>query len=247
MLTPSVRVQLLELLRALAGRAMTVDEFRRVFQPRAGDVGSALEALEALEAEGLVRVVLRDRGAVYAATPAGRSALESRGVSVAGTDAMVAIMFTDVVSSTELIESLGEAEAHAARRRHFALLRESVARHRGHEVKSLGDGLMVVFDRPVDALVCAQAMQRVVASDRDGLRLRVGIGAGSPLREGDDYFGTPVVIAKRLCDAARAGEILISDRLRELAGASARGGLRSRGSMALKGLGQPVAASAVVV
>jgi class 3 adenylate cyclase len=183
-----------------------------------------------------------DRGeVVYRATVAGLSVLEARG-RYSGT---VAVLFTDLVESTRLIESLGEAAAHRLRQRHFSLLREAIAAQGGREVKSLGDGLMVVFGDARGAVRCAEAMQRAVACDRDGLGLRVGIDAGEPLREGDDFFGTPVVVAQRLCDAARGGQIVISERVRELLDERTGGEHEPLGALSLKGLGEPVAASAL--
>jgi class 3 adenylate cyclase len=237
-------VLLLELLKALAGRSMTLEELSYSSGGRAESVAAAVEALEA---EGLVSVTVRERGVVYGATPAGLEALAAHGYRGATDDGSVAVMFTDLVSSSLLIESLGEQRAHLVRRRHFALLRESIAAHRGHEVKSLGDGLMVVFDEPVRALLCAKALQRAMARERGGLQLRVGLDVGEPVRDGDDYFGVPVIVARRLCDAAVGGEILISGRLHELVGQPVGDGLQPRGSLALKGVSRPVAASAVVV
>ena len=199
-------------------------------------------ALEALQGEGLAAVRLTERGAVYEATPRGLAALAARGVEVTFNDGPVAIMFTDLVSSSALIETLGEQRAHAVLRRHFALLRESIAGHGGHEVKSLGDGLMVVFDHPAAAWSCARAMQKAVARDRDGLGLRIGIDVGEPLREGNDYFGRPVIAAKRWCDEAAAGEILVSDRI----GIDGAENDRPR-SVSLRGLSRSIVASVLAV
>ena len=78
----------------------------------------------------------------------------------------------------------------------------------GQEVKNLGDGLMVAFPSVVEAVGCAIAIQQAVhrhnarqADDR--LQVRVGLHVGEPIRDEGDYFGTPVVVAKRLCDARR--------------------------------------------
>src|SRR5207245_470522 len=106
---------------------------------------------------------------------------------------------------------------------HFSLLRAAVVEAGGEEVKSLGDGLMVSFASPVDALSCAVAMQRAIAGhNRDrpdqGLEVRIGVHAGEPVREEDDLFGTAVVVAKRLCDRAEGGQILASELLAGLVG-----------------------------
>src|ERR1700682_5996338 len=127
-------------------------------------------AVEALAAEALIE---RRRG-VYRATPAGRRALEDRGRGLLPAGE-VAVLFTDMEGSTRLIERFGEAEAYALLQRHFALLRAAVMEHHGHEVKSLGDGLMVVFAEAPDAVGCAAAMQAAVSRSDEALGLRIGI------------------------------------------------------------------------
>ena len=133
-----------------------------------------------------------------------------------------AVLFTDIVGSTEMIDELGEDEAHDRRLRHFRLLRAAMVTRGGREVKSLGDGLMVMFADPAAAIDCAIAMQRAVAADADGLGLRVGIHAGELLRDDDDYFGGTVIVASRLCAQAQAGQTIVSD------GRSSRRGRRFR-------------------
>jgi class 3 adenylate cyclase len=159
----------------------------------------------------------------------------------------VTLLFTDLVASTELIERVGDDEAAELRRAHFRLLRDVVAARGGREVKSLGDGLMVVFGSAVDAVGAAVAMQQAVLRhnrrhpDRQ-LGVRIGLHAGEPIRDEDDYFGIPVVIARRLCDQAEAGQILTSDLVHALVGS--RGGHRFHavGAVTLKGIVAPVAA-----
>ena len=152
----------------------------------------------------------------------------------------VTLLFTDLVGSTELLGRLGEDGAAGLRRRHFGALREAVARAGGREVKSLGDGLMVVFESATAAVRCAQAMQQQAASSGDEIGLRVGLHAGEPSEEEDDYFGTPVVVARRLCDRAGGGEIWASDLVRGLIGPRAKDAFEPLGPVALKGLAEPV-------
>jgi class 3 adenylate cyclase len=194
-------------------------------------------AVAALEGEALIE----RRDDVYRATPAGVSALQGRGRDPLPTGE-VAILFTDVEGSTGLIERSGEAEAHALLRHHFALLRTAVAEHRGHEVKSLGDGLMVVFAAVADAVACAAQMQAAVSREEQALGLRIGIHVGKPVRERNDYFGTVVIIARRLCDTARPGQTLVSEPASQLV---AEHGFESIGGLALKGLSKRVRASAL--
>jgi class 3 adenylate cyclase len=194
-------------------------------------------AVGALEAESLIE---RRRG-VYRATAAGLTALEDRGRGPLPAGE-VAVLFTDMEGSTRLIERFGEAEAHALLRRHFALLRAALAEHHGHEVKSLGDGLMVVFAAVADAVECAADMQAAVSREREALGLRIGIHAGEPTRDGDDYFGTPVIIARRLCDTAGPGQTLVSESVSQLV---AEREFESLGDLVLKGLSKRVRASAL--
>ena len=162
-----------------------------------------------------------------------------RAVAAGGT---VTLLFTDLVGSTDLIERLGDDAAERLSRRHFETLRSAVAEAGGREVKSLGDGLMVTFPSALAALSAATAMQQAEAAAAEPLGLRVGVHAGEPVVDDDDFFGQAVVVAKRLCDAADGGEIRVSGLVRDLIGT--RGGLRFRdlGAQSLKGIADPVRA-----
>jgi len=158
---------------------------------------------------------------------------------------VVTFLFTDLVGSTELLDSLGEDAAEDLRRTYFSLLRQAVADAGGEEVKNLGDGLMMVFSSPLAALRCSVAIQEAIAEHnrstvQHGLRVRVGLHAGEPVRAENDFFGTAVVVAKRLCDRAEGGQILASGLVADLVGS--RGGYRfaSLGPLTLKGLASPV-------
>lgn len=186
--------------------------------------------------EGLVSVANGPRERQFRITQSGLATLERYGRFPAG----AVVMFTDLVASTELIERFGEDGAHERRQRHFELLRRAITANGGREVKNLGDGLMVIFADPSDSVVCAAAMQRAVAEDPDQLGLRVGLHAGELLREEDDYFGTTVIIASRLCAAADAGQTLASGALAELTPDDTKATSRPLGAIELKGLGLPV-------
>jgi class 3 adenylate cyclase len=165
---------------------------------------------------------------------------------VGETREVVIVLFTDVVGSTSLLSRLGDEAYDVVRRDHFAVLRDAISAHRGREVKSLGDGLMVEFGSAREAVACAGEMQRAVAAQPDALGLRVGIDAGEPIREDDDLFGTPVVVAKRLCDSASPGELLVSDLVRLLVGRRGSHRFQNLGPQELKGLDEPVVAHVVV-
>jgi class 3 adenylate cyclase/pimeloyl-ACP methyl ester carboxylesterase len=156
------------------------------------------------------------------------------------------VLFTDLVGSTELMQRLGDEQAERVRRAHFRALRDAVAARGGLEVKSVGDGLMVVFSSALDAVACAVAMQQAVhAHNQLGedppLGVRVGLDVGEPIREEADYFGTPVVIAKRLCDSAQGGQIIVSELVRRLAGSRGDVTFRTLDPLRLKGLADPLA------
>ncbi len=178
-----------------------------------------------------------DGGAAY-----GLGVLAGAGVSM--TTENVAILFTDVVSSTELASSLSPEGADKVRRGHFSILRQAVAEAGGLEVKNLGDGLMVVFGSASAALSCAVAMQQGVERDNRGgehsVGLRVGLSGGEVTREGDDYFGDPVIEAARLCAMCEAGQILAADVVRLMAGRRTRHACNALGPLVLKGLPESV-------
>ena len=161
----------------------------------------------------------------------------------------VTILFTDLVGSTELLQRAGDEQAQRIFKAHHRLLREAVEAHGGNEVKWLGDGLMVAFDSALDAVKCAIAMQqssrRPTAGER--LEIRAGLHVGEAFADESDYFGTSVVIARRLCDRANAGQIFASDivvRLLEGRGADIKA--NELGPLELKGITNKVPAVEIV-
>ncbi|MGH9008821.1 MAG: ATP-binding protein, partial [Acidimicrobiia bacterium] len=163
---------------------------------------------------------------------------------------VVAILFTDLVGSTEVLDRLGDDAAEELRRTHFSLPRRAVADADGTEVKSLGDGLMVTFASPVQALSCAVAMQRAIADHNRAepgrsLQVRVGLHAGDPVRHEHDLHGSAVVVAKRLCDRADGSQILASDLIAGLVGKRGEFRFRPAGRLKLKGLSEPTPAVTV--
>lgn len=126
------------------------------------------------------------------------------------------ILFTDIEGSSALVESLGDHRWLEVLRSHNRIVREQVDRHRGYEVKTVGDGFMVAFPGPKPAVECAVAIQRALAEHEQepALRVRMGLHAGDALEEDGDYFGREVVMAARVSAQARGGEILISDVVR---------------------------------
>src|SRR5262245_47028943 len=119
-----------------------------------------------------------------------------------GSTVTVTVLFTDWVDSTALASRLGPEAADELRQTHYALLRSAVAAADGTEVKSTGDGVMVVFDSVSAALECAVAMQQAIdrhnRGAKDPLAVRVGVSHGdAELGDDGDYYGTSVVEAAR--------------------------------------------------
>jgi class 3 adenylate cyclase len=131
-----------------------------------------------------------------------------------------AIMFTDIVGSTEMTARLGDVAALELVRAHDALVRRSLERHGGREIKRTGDGMMASFASVTNAVCAAADIQRDFArfnaEASEGLRVRVGVEAGEPVEDHRDLFGATVQMAARLCGEAEADEIVVSGFVREL-------------------------------
>ncbi|HEY7267142.1 MAG TPA: AAA family ATPase [Solirubrobacterales bacterium] len=146
-------------------------------------------------------------------------------------DGTVAILFSDIEDSTVLTERLGDERWLGLLREHNAIFRELLSRHDGYEVKSQGDGFMLAFPDPCEALECAIEVQRAFAErERDGsgepLRVRMGLHTGEVISEEGDYFGKNVILAARIAAQALGGEILVSEELRQAAASGNGDGLR---------------------
>src|SRR5262245_62570960 len=158
--------------------------------------------------------------------------------------APVTLLFTDLVNSTDLLHRVGDEQAQRVLRAHRQLLRDALAGHGGGEVKWLGDGLMTTFPSVADAVRCAIAMQRRARRPAAGERLglRIGLHVGEALPDAGDYVGTSVVLARRLCEEARAGQILCSGVAVELLRGRQAFRFAAVGMLSLKGFPDPVPA-----
>jgi class 3 adenylate cyclase len=157
-------------------------------------------------------------------------------------DGTVTLLFTDIEDSTPLAEQLGDLRWLALLREHNTIVREQIARFGGFEVKTIGDAFMVAFGSARRGVLCALAIQAAIS--RYGVehpdqmvRVRIGLHAGEPVREGNDFHGKSVVLASRVAGAASGGEILVSSLMRELT--ESAGDLRfgAGREVVLKGLG----------
>jgi class 3 adenylate cyclase/tetratricopeptide (TPR) repeat protein len=160
------------------------------------------------------------------------------------------ILFTDLVSSTELIRRLGDDGAQRIFERHHAILSDLLSEGGGEELQWLGDGLMAAFSSTAEAVRCAVAMQSSTLQSVSGERLaiRIGLNVGEILQQdtGSGYFGTPLVVARRLCDSAASGQILASNVVSGLLAGRQAFRFRDLGLLELKGIGDRVGACEVL-
>jgi adenylate cyclase len=138
-------------------------------------------------------------------------------------DGHVVLLFSDIEESTALNESMGDRAFVRLLSRHDKLVRKQVDNHSGHVVKSQGDGFMVAFANPQEAVDCGIAVQRALAGQGkrqsgNEIRVRIGIHMGKSVRRGDDLFGRNVAMAARVAAEADGGEVLISETVREAVG-----------------------------
>jgi class 3 adenylate cyclase len=143
------------------------------------------------------------------------------------------VLFTDIVASTEHQARVGPREWSRLTDHHDAMVRSALARHRGHEVKTTGDGFLATFDATGRALRCAFD---ILAGAKDiGLDLRAGVHTGEIEVRGDDIAGLAVTIAKRVCDLAGPGQLLVSETVGGMmVGAGIQ--IRDQGERRLKGV-----------
>ncbi len=167
------------------------------------------------------------------------------------TSRLLAILFADLVASTETVARLGRDAGEVWRQRGLAAMREALAASRGREVQHTGDGLFAAFDSATDAVACGVAIQQRLGQAtqrRDAAapaEARVGVAAGEAREDADGVHGLVVVEASRLCAAAKPGQILASALIEALAtGGPHR--FAPIGELALKGLPAPVATREVV-
>jgi class 3 adenylate cyclase len=147
---------------------------------------------------------------------------------------LATILFTDVIGSTELATRLGDRRWRDLVESHNAVVRSELARYRGREVDTAGDGFLAVFDGPARAIRAANAITESVG--RLGLEIRAGIHTGEieQLPTGD-IRGIAVHVGARVAGAASGGEVLVSSSVRDLVAGSGFTFV-DRGSHVLKGV-----------
>jgi class 3 adenylate cyclase len=159
-------------------------------------------------------------------------------VSVRAEDAdldrtLATVLFTDIIRSTEKVAEVGDAGWRDLVERHHATVRALLARYRGREIDTAGDGFFASFDGPARAVRCAEAA--VEAVKPLGIEIRAGVHTGEVERIGDKVGGIAVSIGARIGALASPSEVLVSQTVKDLVSGS---GLvfEDRGEHTLRGV-----------
>jgi class 3 adenylate cyclase len=152
---------------------------------------------------------------------------------VADDRVLATVLFTDIVDSTRRAAEMGDRDWHALLDAHDAVVRSQLARFRGREVNTSGDGFLAMFDGPQRAIRCAMAIRDAVQAL--GIEVRAGLHTGECEIRGDNIGGIGVHIGARVSAMAGANDVLVSSTLRDLVIGS---GLEfeERGAHELKGV-----------
>ena len=158
------------------------------------------------------------------------------GLEVDSDRVLATVLFSDIVGSTQVADSLGDHGWRALLERHHALVRRELARHRGREVDTAGDGFFAAFDGPARAIRCAWSIRDAVGGL--DLQVRIGLHAGECERAGAALRGVAVHVGARIQSLAASGEILASSTVRDLVAGSGIG-FEDAGVHHLKGVPEP--------
>lgn len=161
------------------------------------------------------------------------------------------IVFTDIVDSTLMTQTLGDDVGMELVRVHNDVVRDALKEFGGREVKHTGDGIMASFFSAAAAVKCAAKIQRELwkreeADAQRAVKVRIGAAAGEPVEHHDDLFGCTVQLAARLCSQAMPKQILVSNVVAELCLGKGLS-FEDIGEVMLKGFDRPVRAHAVAL
>ena len=146
---------------------------------------------------------------------------------------LVTVLFTDIVGSTERAREMGDRRWRELLDRHHAVVRNELARFRGREIDTAGDGFFAVFDGPARAIRCAHS---VVDAVRDiGLEIRAGLHTGEVELANGAVRGIAVHTGARIASLAKPGEVVVSGTVKDLIAGSGIE-LADRGTHELKGI-----------
>lgn len=155
-----------------------------------------------------------------------------------------AIMFTDIANSTDITNRLGDDAAFTLQRDHHSIVRQSLRQHEGREVDHAGDGFLSCFSPVAKAVECAINIQKAFRSFNDAgpaapIKVRIGLGAGEPVADGDALFGSTINLTARICARSQPEQILAAPVVRDLCVGKLYK-FKEHGQVELKGFPAPV-------
>jgi class 3 adenylate cyclase len=222
---PSVRVPTLVLYRKDAPLDLTRDA-----EDHARDVAAQIRGAR------LMRVSGRDRFCIFLSTDIPDEVerfVAGEAIPEVPDTVLATILFTDIVRSSERAAELGDRAWRELLERHHALVRRELTRYRGEEKDTAGDGFFATFDGPARAIRCAHAI--VDGVGELGLEIRAGVHTGECELHDTKVAGIAVSIGARVASSARAGEVLVSQTVKDLVAGSGLS-FEARGEHELKGV-----------
>jgi class 3 adenylate cyclase len=156
----------------------------------------------------------------------------------------VTILFSDMVDYAGMTERLGDQASREVLRDHHQIVRGLLDSYGGREIKVQGDGFMVAFGGVARALRCASDMQRAFSAysalhAERPIAVHIGVHTGEAMEEDDDFLGHTVIVASRIADVARSGEILVSSLSAQMVERTEEFSFVDPRDLGLKGLSRP--------
>ena len=146
---------------------------------------------------------------------------------------LATVLYTDIVDSTGRAAEVGDTRWKDVIGEHNRVVRAGLARYRGKEIKTMGDGFLATFDAPARAIRCAQAIARGV--ERLGIHIRAGLHTGELNVQGGDISGIAAAIGARIMSLAGPGEVFVSAAVKDIVAGSGLS-FEERGEHELKGV-----------
>jgi class 3 adenylate cyclase len=201
------------------------------------------ELPEALDA-AIARAMAKDPAARFASAGAFAAALTEAVRPDSGATTR-GFLFADLRGYTAYVEGHGDTAASALLDVYRRMMRDTIARHGGAEIKTEGDSFYVVFPSASSAVVCGLSVVAAAAAHSQTdpehpIRVGVGVNAGEAVAAAEGYVGSAVNIAARVCAQAKPGEVLVTDTVRGLTRTSGRLTFTPVGRRALKGIAEPM-------
>lgn len=155
-------------------------------------------------------------------------------------EGVLTIMFTDMVSSTDLVTGRGDEAARHLFKDHEELVRRHLEKHSGREVETTGDGFLITFTSTRHAITCAVDIQKALGERNrlypdDEINVRVGLNSGEVIHNDQKVFGAAVSAAARVSEKADGGQVFVTEITKQLAGVLPGLTYLDRGQRSLKG------------